>query len=734
MKIVFGFLLKLFSVIYFILLFPFTALTQTINISEFQYLSPEPGSEMNSPSTNIIIRYGKTLSACGIDNNVINITGDKSGVHPGEIILAEDNRTILFKPDTWFTESEIVTVKLSRKLQTVDNISVPELSYKFKITENDLNNISKNDFQSYYRQTCPEFFENYSIENKFPVYSSMGINDSLPQNFPQIVVDSLNNPAPGCLFFTPFTSTTFSGTYLIITDNYGTPVFYRKMSAQTFDFKKQPDGSLTYFDLGRAKFFVMDSSYNIIDSVSTGNGYVTDVHELLITENKHYLLMSYDNQYVRMDTIIDGGNPNAIVTGLIIQELDEDKNVVFQWRSWDHFHITDATNDINLRGSYIDYVHGNAIEVDNDGNLLISSRHMDEVTKINRLTGDIIWRLGGVYCNNNQFRFFRDQTGFSHQHDIRRLPNGHITVFDNGNLHNPPYSRAVEYQIDEINKQAILIEQYHNSPQTYSFAMGCVRTLDDHRVIGWGWRNTPPSITEIDETGDIALRLILPDTLQNYRAFKFPWKTNLFFGDPDSLNFGTVTIGDTLTRSLNIVNNSSRSIVINSLYSRDSSFRSSTQLPIIIHSFETSNISVMFIPDYKKNYNDELHIRWESDFQRIACVVKLSGAGDNPVYSNQDNSEFKFELNQNYPNPFNPVTAINYSIKEGGLVSLKIYNVLGKEIKTLVNEEKPAGTYEINFDASQLPSGIYFYKLQAGIPSAGSGQGFVETKKMILLK
>ena len=79
------------------------------------------------------------------------------------------------------------------------------------------------------------------------------------------------------------------------------------------------------------------------------------------------------------------------VVGLIIEEQDENKNVVFQWRSWDHFKITDATYDIDLTDSVVDYVHGNAIEVDDDGNLLISSRHMDEVTKIDRQTGEIIW-------------------------------------------------------------------------------------------------------------------------------------------------------------------------------------------------------------------------------------------------------------------------------------------------------------------------------------------------------
>ena len=86
----------------------------------------------------------------------------------------------------------------------------------------------------------------------------------------------------------------------------------------------------------------------------------------------------------------------------------------------------------------------------------------------------------------------------------------------------------------------------------------------------------------------------------------------------------------------------------------------------------------------------------------------------------------KFELKQNYPNPFNPVTSIQYAISSRQFVTLKIYSILGREIKTLVNEEKPAGEYEVEFSGSELPSGIYFYKLVSGNYSA--------TKKMILLK
>ncbi len=90
------------------------------------------------------------------------------------------------------------------------------------------------------------------------------------------------------------------------------------------------------------------------------------------------------------------------------------------------------------------------------------------------------------------------------------------------------------------------------------------------------------------------------------------------------------------------------------------------------------------------------------------------------------NNPIRFELKQNYPNPFNPTTKIKYQLPDAGFVTLKVYDVLGNEIATLVNEEKQTGTYEITWYAENLPSGIYFYRLQAG--------SFILTKKMVLMK
>jgi hypothetical protein len=106
----------------------------------------------------------------------------------------------------------------------------------------------------------------------------------------------------------------------------------------------------------------------------------------------------------------------------------------------------------------------------------------------------------------------------------------------------------------------------------------------------------------------------------------------------------------------------------------------------------------------------------------------------------------EFSLSQNYPNPFNPTTKIKFTIPQtdspllggarGGLVKLKVYDILGNEIATLVNEEKPAGEYEVTLDATGLPSGIYFYQLFVSALQSKDGKAgnYIETKKMVLIK
>ena len=96
------------------------------------------------------------------------------------------------------------------------------------------------------------------------------------------------------------------------------------------------------------------------------------------------------------------------------------------------------------------------------------------------------------------------------------------------------------------------------------------------------------------------------------------------------------------------------------------------------------------------------------------------------VKETTNNIPAEFALSQNYPNPFNPTTTINYSVSKSGAVVLKVYNIMGKEVETLVNEQKTAGNYEVKFNASKLATGVYFYQLKSG--------DFISTKKLVLLK
>ncbi len=707
-----------------------TSFAQNSNIHKYQFISPQPGSSMNLPLTTIILREGNLIEKNSLSKNDIVVRGSKSGILSGKIFVAEDLKTIIFKPSIPFKLGETVNVNLHGEVKTIEGEEFDQLQFSFRICDKIVDEKLSLLKDEYRYDKKMENGISTVIESKNHSYT-----DSLPDYFPPLIVNVSNNPTPGYLFISPFSS---SGAFIyrMIIDNNGIPVYYSKVAKPQGDFKVQPNGLLTYYDLASRTFRAMDSSYTVIDSFACGNGYPTDDHEFLLFPNGHSFLMSYDWQPVRMDTIVPGGDPNAIVIGLIVQELDADKNVIFQWRSWDHFEITDATEDIDLTAHTIDYVHGNAIELDEDGNLLISSRHLDEITKINRQSGEIIWRLGGLKSRNNQFQFIGDPRTFSHQHDIRRLSNGNITLFDNGNLHIPSYSRSLEYHLDEATKTATLVWAFQNEPPNYFFAMGSARKLSSNNtLIGWGWglENTL-LLTEVRDDGSIAFELSMPDSFANYRALRFPWKTNLFVANPDSIFFSPVEVGDSSSIFISVFNNSNEELTVTGFYHTENSYSINKNVPFTLQPFGSEQIEIKFKPSEDGYFRDTLHIRVDTDSSRIAQIVDMIGVTDS-VYLGIETIEpvDGFLLLQNYPNPFNSETKIDYKIAENGFVKIQVYDVLGKELEILVNEIQQAGDYKINFNAQDFSSGVYFYKLHF-IPENKITSSYISVKKMIFLK
>ena len=140
---------------------------------------------------------------------------------------------------------------------------------------------------------------------------------------------------------------------------------------------------------------------------------------------------------------------------------------------------------------------------------------------------------------------------------------------------------------------------------------------------------------------------------------------------------------------------------------------------------DTLKIVISFTPDTARPYSDTLYIM--SNASNPLTEVPLSGNGSITAVS-QNNSSMpnNYGISQNYPNPFNPTTVINYQLPVNSFVTLKIYDVIGREVVTLVSGNQNTGYYHVTFNAADLTSGVYFYRLQAGTYS--------ETKKLLLLK
>ncbi len=477
-----------------------------------EYYSPLANAQYVSKNDSIILRYGPMLSLGELGRVKISILGVQSGAHPGNLALADDKRTVIFRPDQPFSPGEQVQVQVN-SLRLDSGAVYQSLSYTFTVGTNQQAGAVAS-------TAVPTSVPQSAFPNAL----------TLPQDIPHFTI-SVNSPvtaAEGDIFVAPFFwAASTVGSYLLILDNNGQVVYYQSVAnlLSAFDFKVLPSGYLTYYDLKDSVHVILDSNYQEIGTYSAQNGYTADLHDFIMTPDGYVFLMAYDTETVDMSKLVAGGNPKAAVTGLIVQELDPDQNVVFEWRSWDHFTFGDSTADLTKQ--QIDLVHGNGLALTSDGNLLVSSRNLNEITEVNVQTGDIIWRLGG---KNSTFTFANDG-GFAYQHNIGVLANGDITLFDNhGTDQAPTASRAVEYQLNLANKTATLVWEYTHNPPVFTDFMGDVQRLSDgNTLIGWGNAGQTGqqfafgSITEVTPDNQVVFELTFDEPYVSYRAFRAPW-------------------------------------------------------------------------------------------------------------------------------------------------------------------------------------------------------------------
>ena len=370
---------------------------------------------------------------------------------------------------------------------------------------------------------------NNPTDLKPPPNQRMGITGimpngvSVPSDFPRINITVNNNPDPNPIFIDNRNGGGHD--YNVILDNNGSPIWYTRMPDEHRDMKVQRNGMMTMLARdGGLHFNGFDNHYRLVTNYWAVNGYSTDDHELQVMPDGTYYLLAMHTETVDMTRFVASGSPGASVTEEIIQGFTAAGELIFQFRAWDFFDIHDQAAFIDLTGTGFDFPHMNALDFDTDGNLLLSSRSTSEITKIDRDTGDIIWRLGGVH---NQFTFVNDPlAGPRNQHAIRMVTTNRYTVFDNGNLHSPSESRAVEYLINTTNLTATDLWQYPNpaTPSIYSFYMGNAQRLTNgNTLINWAVGNLP-KLTEVRPDGTKAFEMNWVDQWEAYRTWRCPWQ------------------------------------------------------------------------------------------------------------------------------------------------------------------------------------------------------------------
>ncbi|HEY2319958.1 MAG TPA: arylsulfotransferase family protein [Solirubrobacteraceae bacterium] len=269
---------------------------------------------------------------------------------------------------------------------------------------------------------------------------------------------------------------------------------------------------------GQGEAVIVDSSYRELARVRAANGRHMDLHELLLTE-RGTALFTCAPVTTTTDLSAMGASAAAPVRESVFQEVDiATGRLVREWRSLGH---VDPSESYRTPTGTFDYLHLNSIGVTPDGNLLVSGRHTWALYKLDRSSGDVIWRLGG---KRTQFAM---GTGaqFAWQHDVRQ-PDAHtLTVFDNGDdgRTRTHATRGLLLDIDERGRRVSLTRAYTRPHEVDATAMGSARHLSDgHMAIGWG---SAPYVTEFDEHGTVLsdLRIGTSSEQKSYRSFRQPW-------------------------------------------------------------------------------------------------------------------------------------------------------------------------------------------------------------------
>ncbi len=321
---------------------------------------------------------------------------------------------------------------------------------------------------------------------------------ALPVDVPVYSAEG-DSPSPGFVVFA-------AGNYGLVIDNSGRVVWYHRFpNGPGLNFQPQPNGR--YAARPQAEAGEVASWVEIaVDGTGTrtlgcAHGYQPRMHDMIAKQDGSYWLLCDETRIIDLSS--QGKSSQARVLGTSVQWRSAVGDVLFEWSPFDHFDIDlSVLASVDRSAVPINWTHGNALDLDSDGNLLVSFRNLSEVTKIDTRTGAVIWRMGG---SGNQLTFENlDLPAFVGQHGVRSTGRGQLLLLDN--LGDPHASRAERYEVDDGRRAVRSSGSFGSSAGVIAQVGGNAQALPNgHVLVSFG---SGGGVDEYDASGRVVWRLV----------------------------------------------------------------------------------------------------------------------------------------------------------------------------------------------------------------------------------
>ncbi len=472
-------------------------------------VSPAPETDTANPNTQISF-----LGAPAGEIRGVSVVGERSGPHPGRLLAYSQGDGASFVPGSHFDAGERIAVRAvigagdgGRPIAFHFRVDTP---YPTASTPKFPNpRAAPADYQSFYT---------------LPGVQAPVLTITVPDRDPAAGdILTTNGPGPGQygpLIYTP----------------QGRLVWFEKLpggetaedlNEQTYEGRRDLTwwrGRVLSLGFGQGEDIVMNSHYQTVARIPGGNGLRADLHDFQIAPHDIAYITAFNP--IRCDLAPLRGARDGTIVDTAIQEIDMRTGLVrWEWHSLDHVGASESEVETPTDATPWDWFHLNSIDPEPGGDIFISARSTWAGYQLEGGTGRVLWRLGGL---RSSFKM-GPGTETAWQHDGRVLPDGEVTLFDDGS--NPPIhrqSRGVRIALDFSTREARLASAYtHPDPPLLAASQGNMQTLaDGNAVVGYGGL---PEISEYARDGSLLFDAHLPYDLTFYRAFRFPWS-----GRPES--------------------------------------------------------------------------------------------------------------------------------------------------------------------------------------------------------